>query len=122
MNKYIITIIVALMALGIGAKAQTVYSCQYKSEADVKVHVTKYKSEADLVVYKCKYKSEAEDNKGLWFFVKYKSEAKKKLFFVNYKSEADIVIYFTDYKSEAGWRNNSKKHLKYCRCESTSCH
>ena len=42
MNKYIITIIVALMALGIGAKAQTVYSCQYKSEADVKVHVTKY--------------------------------------------------------------------------------
>lgn len=97
MNKYIITIIVALMALGIGAKAQTVYSCQYKSEADVKVHVTKYKSEADLVVYKCKYKS----------------EAKKKLFFVNYMSEADIVIYFTDYKSEAGWRNNSKKHLMY---------
>lgn len=79
MNKHIITIIVALMAFGIGAKAQTVYSCQYKSEADVKVHVTKYKSEADLVVYKCKY-----------------------------KSEADIVIYFTDYKSEAGWRNNSK--------------
>ena len=68
MNKYIITIIVALMAFGIGAKAQTVYSCQYKSEADVKVHVTKYKSEADLVVYKCKYKSEAEDNKGLCFF------------------------------------------------------
>lgn len=100
MNKYIITIIVALMALGIGAKAQTVYSCQYKSEADVKVHVTKYKSEADLVVYKCKYKSEAEGNKGLCFFVKY-------------KSEADIVIYFTDYKSEAGWRNNSKKHLMY---------
>ena len=56
MNKYIITIIVALTALGIGAKAQTVYSCQYKSEADVKVHVTKYKSEADLVVYKCKCK------------------------------------------------------------------
>ena len=84
MNKHIITIIVALMALGIGAKAQTVYSCQYKSEADVNVHVTKYKSEADLVVYKCKY-----------------------------KSEADIVIYFTDYKSEAGWRNNSKKHLMY---------
>lgn len=84
MNKHIITIIVALMAFGIGAKAQTVYSCQYKSEADVKVHVTKYKSEADLVVYKCKYKS----------------EAKKKLFFVNYKSEA-------------GWRNNSKKHLMY---------
>lgn len=84
MNKHIITIIVALMAFSIGAKAQTVYSCQYKSEADVKVHVTKYKSEADLVVYKCKY-----------------------------KSEADIVIYFTDYKSEAGWRNNSKKHLMY---------
>lgn len=84
MNKHIITIIVALMAFGIGAKAQTVYSCQYKSEADVKVHVTKYKSEADLVVYKCKY-----------------------------KSEADIVIYFTDYKSEVGWRNNSKKHLMY---------
>lgn len=81
MNKYIITIIVALMALGIGAKAQTVYSCQYKSEADVKVHVTKYKSEADLVVYKCKYKSEAEGNKGLWFFCEIQERGEKEVVF-----------------------------------------
>lgn len=46
MNKYIITIIVALTALGIGAKAQTVYSCQYKSEADIVIYFTDYKSEA----------------------------------------------------------------------------
>ncbi len=42
--------------------SQAVYSCEYKSDADVKIYVTKYKSDADLVVYKCTYKSDAEGN------------------------------------------------------------
>ena len=51
------------------ASAQKVYSCEYKSDADVKVYVATYKSDADLVVYKCNYQSDATDNKGLWYFV-----------------------------------------------------
>lgn len=95
------------------ASAQTVYTVNYKSDADVKVYVASYKSDADLVVYKCKYKSDAEGNKGLWHWVNYKSDAKKTIYFVQYKSDADIVIYFTDYKSDAGWKNQSKMHLMY---------
>ena len=89
-------LILALALLGtVAANAQTVYSCKYKSDADVKVYVTEYKSDADLVVYKCSYKSDAQGNKGLWYFV-------------DYKSDADIIIYFTQYKSDAGWKNKSK--------------
>lgn len=108
--------ILALMAsvcMAMAAGAQTVYSCDYKSDADVKVYVADYKSDADLVVYKCSYKSDATGNNGLWYFVNYRSDAKKKIFFVNYKSDADLVIYFTSYKSEAGWRNKSKQHLMF---------
>jgi hypothetical protein len=94
-------------------KAQTVYSVQYKSDADVKVYVAQYKSDADLVVYKAKYKSDAGDNNGVWFFTDYKSDAKKTVFFCDYKSDADLVIYFSEYKSDAGWKNSSKKQLMY---------
>ena len=105
MKKILITLVLAL--IGVAASGQTVYSCDYKSDAQVKVFVTKYKSDADLVVYKTNYKSDADANKGIWHFVKYKSDAKKKIYFV------DLVVFFTDYKSDAGWRNNSKKHLMY---------
>jgi hypothetical protein len=77
--------ILALMAsvcMAMAAGAQTVYSCDYKSDADVKVYVADYKSDADLVVYKCSYKSDATGNNGLWYFVNYRSDAKKKIFFV----------------------------------------
>lgn len=80
--------------------AQKVYSCQYKSDADVKVYVSQYKSDADLVVYETKWKSEATDNSGIWYFCEY-------------KSDADIVIYFSKFKSDAGWKKNEKKHLMY---------
>ena len=111
MKKILITLVLAL--IGVAASGQTVYSCDYKSEEQVKVYVTKYKRAADLVVYKNKHKSDADANKGIWYFVKYKSDAKKKIYFVDYKSDADLVVYFTDYKSDAGWKNNSKKHLMY---------
>ena len=107
MKKFLLILALSLLG-GMAANAQTVYSCKYKSDADVKVYVTENKSDADLVVYKCSYKSDVQGNKGLWFFVDYKSDAKKKIYFVDYKSEADIVIYFTTYKSDAGWKNRSK--------------
>ena len=83
MKKLIVAIVFCLCAF-FGAKAQTIYSCQYRSDADVKVYVTNYKSEADLVVYRC-----------------------------DYRSEADVVIYFTSYRSETGWRDKSKQYLFY---------
>ena len=52
----------ALLGCGVAASAQTVYSVNYKSDADVKVYVANNKSDADLVVYKCKYKSELLEN------------------------------------------------------------
>ena len=99
MKKLIVAIVFCLCAF-FGAKAQTIYSCQYRSDADVKVYVTNYKSEADLVVYRCDYRSDANGNDGLWYFVKYKSDAKKRIYFVNYRSEA-------------GWRDKSKQYLFY---------
>jgi hypothetical protein len=82
-----LVLILILTFIGNYLFSQTVYSCQYKSDADIKVYVSKYKSDADLVVYKCKYKSDATGNQGLW--------------------------YFTNYKSDAGWQKKDKQHLMY---------
>ena len=49
MKKLIITTILCLSAL-FSAKGQTVFTCEYRTEADVKVYVTNYRNEADLVV------------------------------------------------------------------------
>lgn len=106
-------ILFLISAISSGAFAQKVYSCQYKSDADVKVFVSEYKSDADLVVYETKYRSDANGNTGVWYFCEYKSDADTKIFFCDYKSDADIVIYFSKYKSDAGWKKNEKKHLMY---------
>lgn len=111
--KRLISVFALMLLLCFSAKSQTVYSVNYKSDADVKVYVAEYKSDADLVVYKCDYKSDAKGNDGLWFFVKYKSDAKKKVYFVKYKSDADLIIWFSEYKSDAGWRNKEKQYLMY---------
>ncbi len=100
-------------AMSTGVFAQKVYSCQYKSDADVKVYVTQYKSDADLVVYETTYKSDATGNSGLWYFCEHKSDADRKIYFCDYKSDADIVVYYSKYKSDAGWKKNEKKHLMY---------
>lgn len=97
MKKLIITAILCMSAL-FSAKGQTVFTCEYRTEADVKVYVTNYRNEAD-------------GNRGMWYFVEYRTEAKKKIYFVNYRNEADLVIYFTHYRNEAGWRNEKKEHL-----------
>ena len=112
MKKRLTLFILALLTAGY-TFGQTVYSCNYKYDADVKVYVTDYKYDADLVVYKCSYKYDATGNNGLWYFCDYKYDAKKKIYFVDYKYDADLVIYFTDYKYDAGWRKQEKKHLMY---------
>lgn len=89
-----------MILAGSSVFAQKVYSCEYKSDAD-------------LVVYKCDYSSDASGNAGLWYFCDYKSDAKKTIYFCDYKSDADLVIYFADYKSDAGWKNSSKQSLMY---------
>ena len=111
--KTILSLLVLFFAFSLVGKSQVVYSCNYKSDAQVKVYVAQYKSDADLVVYKCNYKSDATGNNGLWFFAEYKSDANKTIYFCEYKSDAELVIYFSEYKSDAGWINNSKKHLMY---------
>jgi hypothetical protein len=90
------------------AKAQTIFSVDYASQADFKVYVVDYTSQADLLVYKVKYQSQAKDNQGLWFFVDYASQAEKTIYFVEYQSQADLLIYFVDYKSQASWKTNQK--------------
>ena len=92
---------------------QTLYSVEYKSQADVNIFVVDYKSQADLLVYKVDYKSQAKGNEGLWYFVEYKSQADFNIYFVDYKSQADLKIFFVDYKSQAGWQSKEKKHLLY---------
>lgn len=109
-----IIILLVFIFLGVSAaSAQKVYSCNYRSDADVKVYVTEYKSDADLIVYKCDYRSDAQGNHGYWYFVEYRSDADKKIYFTDYRSEADLKIYFTEYRSEAGWKNKEKQHLMY---------
>jgi hypothetical protein len=102
-----------LLLLSTNTEAQKVYSCEYRSDADVNVFVVDYRSDADLIVYKCDYRSDAKDNEGLWYFCEYRSDADKKIFFVDYRSDADLKIFFTEYRSDAGWRNNEKTHLMY---------
>jgi hypothetical protein len=105
--------IVLFLISNFSLSAQSIFSEDYKSQADVKVYVVDYKSEADLAVFKVEYKSQSKGNNGLWYFVNYRSQSEKSIFFVEYKSQADLLIYFVDYKSQAGWINNKLKHLMF---------
>jgi hypothetical protein len=94
-------------------KAQKIFSCSSKYEADIKVFVTESNYDADLLVYKVKSKYDAEGNKGLWFFTESKYDADKQVFFTESKYDADLLIYFVESKYEADWRDRSKIHLLY---------
>jgi hypothetical protein len=111
MKKYFV-FVVLLFAVSF-VKAQSVYSVDYASRADVKVFVVDYASQADLKVFKVSYQSQAGKNNGLWFFVEYESRADKKIYFVDYASQADVKIFFVDYQSQAGWVNKSKMAMFY---------
>ena len=109
MRQFLVTFLLGVFY----SNAQTLFSVDYKSQADVNLFVVDYKSQADLLVYKVEYKSQAKGNKGLWYFVDYKSQADYSVYFVDYKSQADLKIFFVDYKSQAGWQRREKKHLLY---------
>ena len=108
---FIAVVLYCISALPV--RAQKVFSCNYKSDTDIKVFVAKYKSDADLVVYRAKYPSDAVGNTGIWFFTEYKSDARKKIYFTEYKSDADLVIWFTEYKSDAGWRDRTRMYWMF---------
>jgi hypothetical protein len=65
--------VVVLIALTPFAKAQSIFSTQFESQAEVTVFVVDYESQADLLVHKEKYSSQAKGNEGLWYFVDYSS-------------------------------------------------
>ncbi len=103
-----------LSMLSLSSSAQIIYSCDYKSDADLQVFVTEWKSDADLIVYKTKWKSDAGGkNNGIWYFTEWKSDANKKIFFTDWKSDADLIIYFSKWQSDAGWVKKNKEHLMY---------
>jgi len=104
---------VVFVVLAPFVKAQSIFSTQYESQAEVTVFVVDYESQADLLVHKVKYASQAKGNEGLWYFVDYSSQADKKIFFVPYASQADIKIFFVDYESKAGWNNKKLIHHFY---------
>lgn len=109
----IILLFSSILILVSDTSAQTIFTVNYQSQADVKVFVVDFESRADLLVYKTKHRSEASGNEGLWHFVDYQSQAQKKIFFVKHQSQADLFICFTPYKSKAGWRNKKKQHLLF---------
>ena len=75
---------VVFVALAPFVKAQSIFSTQYESQAEVTVFVVDYESQADLLVHKVKY-----------------------------ASQADIKIFFVDYESKAGWNNKKLIHHFY---------
>ena len=96
--KHSLIILGALLSFG--ANAQSIFSVDYESQADLKV-------------YKVDYQSQVKGNEGLWYFVDYKSQSDKTIHFVKYESQADVKVFFVKYQSQAGWRNSSKKHYFY---------
>ena len=111
--KKIKNIIIVLFFSSYCLCAQSIFSEDYKSKADLKVFVVDYPSQADLLVYKVDYLSQSNGNNGYWFFVKNKSKSEKSIYFVDYKTQADLLIHFVDFKSQAGWKTKSKKYLLY---------
>ena len=94
-------------------KAQKIYSCDSKYDADVKIFVADSKYNADLLVYKEESKYNATGNEGLWHFVESRYDADKKVFFTDSKYDADLLIYFVESKYNAGWRNKERIYLLY---------
>ncbi len=108
-------LLLLVITIGLGSavqlSAQTVFSCQNKYDAKVKVFVVSNVYDADLVVYKCDSRYDAEGNKGLWHFENNQYDAKQLIYFCDNKSDADLVIAFTTNQSNAEWRNRNKMYL-----------
>lgn len=94
-------------------KAQKIYSCDNRYDADVKLYVVDSKYDADLLVYKEDSKYNATGNEGLWYFVESRYDADKKVYFTDSKYNADLLIYFVESRYDAGWRNKERIYLLY---------
>lgn len=110
-QKFLICIL--LISVSSLSYPQKIFSVNFESQSDIKVHIVDYEYQCDLKVFKVEYESQIKGNEGLWYFVEYPSQTDKKIFFVEYESQSDLNIFFVKYKSQSGWRNNSKKHLLY---------
>ena len=53
--KYLFSFLLLSIAISNITIAQNIFSCQYSSQAQLKVYVTQYSSQADLIVYQCEY-------------------------------------------------------------------
>lgn len=58
MKKLIITAILCMSAL-FSAKGQTVFTCEYRTEAKKKIYFVNYRNDSDLVIYFTHYRNEA---------------------------------------------------------------
>ena len=95
--------------------SQNIYTVDYPYQSDIKVFVVDREYKTDLNVFKAEYSYQVQGNEGLWYFVDKQYKADKKIFFVNYEYQSDLKIFFVDQQYKAGWKNNSKKHLLYCK-------
>lgn len=64
-------------------RSQKIFSCDYRSDAEIKVWVSKSRSDADLIVYQTSWKSEADKNEGIWYFADWRGEADKRIYFTD---------------------------------------
>jgi hypothetical protein len=95
-------VILATMLITFGLiKAQKNYSVSNQAYADVLLFVVDNQAYADLLVYKVTNQAYVGKNEGKWFFVDNQANVDKKIYFVNNQAYA-------------GWKNVSKKSLKYC--------
>ena len=109
----LILFVISFFVISATVKAQKIYSCDSRYDADVLIHVVDSRYDADLLVYKEESKYNATGNEGLWHFVESKYDADKKVYFTDSKYDADLLIYFVDSRYDAGWRNKERIYLLY---------
>ena len=80
--KYVLVLLLAMVAMLDSVSAQKVFSVDAAYQADVKIFVVDAAYQADLLVFKVDAAYQAEKNEGLWFFVDAAYQADKKVFFV----------------------------------------
>ena len=112
--RFILSLLISgLFFISSSLKAQKVYSCDNKYDADVIIFVVDSRYDADLLVYKVASRYDTGSNEGLWHFVESKYDADKKVYFTGSKYDADLLIYFVDSRYDAGWRNKERIYLLY---------
>ena len=84
--KISLSLLIIFLLFSAQTNAQTFFSVNLKSKADVKVFLVKTEAQADLKVFKLNSSSKSDSNNGKWFFAKYESQAKFNIYFVDLAS------------------------------------